>query len=292
MFEIEDAVVTLRDGRRVGVAISGPPAGCPVVWFHGGPGSRREPDWLRADAAQRGLRVIALDRPGYGASPPEPGRTIMSVVADTLAVADHFGIDQFVAVGVSTGGAYALAMAALHPERTLGVVACCAVTDARHLPARATLSHPHVTSIWEAPDRVSAIAAATASHGVGGSKLVDGGMDSVMADSDRELFGDQRWMQFAMTGFSEMFRSGLEGLADDRIADRDGWTGFDVCSIRCPVTVLHGDADLMVDSLHAEHTAELVPDARLVVVPGAGHFSVEAHIIDETLDVIARAERR
>ena len=44
-----------------------------------------------------------------------PGRTILSVVADMLDVADQLSIDRFATVGVSTGGAYALALAALAP---------------------------------------------------------------------------------------------------------------------------------------------------------------------------------
>ncbi len=73
--------------------------------------------------------MIGIDRPGYGLSTPLPGRSIADWVPDGIAVADHLGIDRFVAVGVSTGGAYALALAALHPDRVLGVLACCALTD-------------------------------------------------------------------------------------------------------------------------------------------------------------------
>jgi len=48
-------------------------------------------------------------------------------VPEALAVADHLGIGQFAAVGTSTGGAFALALSALAPERVLGVVACCSM---------------------------------------------------------------------------------------------------------------------------------------------------------------------
>jgi pimeloyl-ACP methyl ester carboxylesterase len=78
-----------------------------------------------------------------------------------LAVADHLGIGQFTAVGISTGGAFALALAALAPERVLGVVACSSMTDTRWPDGRATMSRPHVHAVWEAPDRAAALAAAT-----------------------------------------------------------------------------------------------------------------------------------
>ena len=69
------------------------------------------------EAAEAGFRLIGIDRPGYGLSTPWPGRSIVDWVPDGIAVADHLGIGRFVAVGVSTGGAYVLALAALHPDR-------------------------------------------------------------------------------------------------------------------------------------------------------------------------------
>ena len=62
------------------------------------------------------LRLVGIDRPGYGASTAQPGRTIADWVPDALAVADQLGIDRFVTVGISTGGAYALGLEAAMTE--------------------------------------------------------------------------------------------------------------------------------------------------------------------------------
>ena len=72
--------------------------------------------------------------------------------------------------------------------------------------------------------------------------------------------------------FSATFAHGLEGYTDDRLADGVGWVTFDVTSIRCPVTVLHGGSDRIVDVIHAHHTAEVVPGAKLVIFDYDGHF--------------------
>src|SRR5690349_5333603 len=127
-----DSTIELPDGRTLGYMDFGPPEGVPVLWFHGGPGSRLEPKGCVPAATQLGQRLIGHDRPAYGLSTPRPGRSIEACVPDALAVADHLGIDQFYAVGVSTGGAYALSTAAIAPDRVLGVVACCALTDLRN----------------------------------------------------------------------------------------------------------------------------------------------------------------
>ena len=133
----------------MGFADYGVPDATAVLWCHGGPGSRLEPAYLRRQASEAGLRIIGIDRPGYGLSAPQPGRAIAGWVPEALAVADHLGIGQFAAVGTSTGGAFALALAALPPERVLGVVACCSMTDARWPQGRATMSRPHVQAVWE-----------------------------------------------------------------------------------------------------------------------------------------------
>ena len=267
------------DGRSLGVAEFGDSDGTAILWAHGGPGSRLEPAWLEASAAHAGLRIIGIDRPGYGMSTPQPRRTISSVVVDMLAVADQLSIDRFAAVGVSTGGAYALALAALAPSRVLGVVACCSMTDMSWAPGRSTMSQPHAHAVWDAPDRDAAIAAAVEAHGHNGSKMLGGGMSAALADLDRQLFADPDWMQPAMDGFPQMFTFGLEGYADDRIADGPGWIDFDVALIRCPVTVLHGTNDKMVDTIHPQHTAAIVPGAELVLVDEHGHFSIEALVV-------------
>ncbi|MET0779990.1 MAG: alpha/beta hydrolase, partial [Microbacterium sp.] len=257
-------------GRALGIAEFGDPAGTPVLWCHGGPGSRLEPLWLDDPAANAGLRLIGVDRPGYGMSDALPGRSISDGVADMIVVADALSIDRFATVGCSTGGSYALAAAAIEPDRVLAVVACCSMTDMSSLPARATMSQPHAHAVWDAPDRDAAIAAAVEAHGENGSKLLNGPTGPGLGGFDKDIFADPAWMKAAMTGFAQMFFHGLQGYADDRIADGSGWIDFDVARIVCPVSLLHGTADRMVDVIHPRHTADIVPGAELVVVEGHG----------------------
>ena len=107
---------------------------------------------LPAAAGQRGGSSHHRHRPARlwpvdtAAGPHDAGW-----VPEALAVADHLGIGPFAAVGISTGGAYALALAALAPARVLGVVACCSMTDMRWPQGRATMSWPHVRAVWRRP---------------------------------------------------------------------------------------------------------------------------------------------
>ena len=75
-----DQTLTLSDGRKVGFSDYGKAGGAPVIWCHGGPGSRLEGAAAGAAAQALGLRVIGIDRPGYGLSTVRPGRSIADVM--------------------------------------------------------------------------------------------------------------------------------------------------------------------------------------------------------------------
>jgi pimeloyl-ACP methyl ester carboxylesterase len=185
-------------------------------------------------------------------------------------------------VGVSTGGLYALALAALYPERLLGAVACCAMTDVRFRTARETMHAAAVRAVWDAPDRATALRVAADALGEDGSKLLN---VFSLAPSDIALFQDQSFLEGMPSAIAAQFTHGVEGYTDDRIADRDGWTCFDAAQIACPVIVLHGAADTVVDVIHAQHTAKLVPTAKLRIAEGLGHLSIYSQIIPALVEL-------
>jgi pimeloyl-ACP methyl ester carboxylesterase len=67
--------VRTPDGRTLTLEEAGDPGGRPVLVHMGTPNSRHLYGPNAADAAARGLRLIGYDRPGYGGSTPQPGRS-------------------------------------------------------------------------------------------------------------------------------------------------------------------------------------------------------------------------
>lgn len=274
-----ELTLTMPDHRTVGYADFGPADGRPALWCHGGPGSRLEPSADAAAAAAAGYRFIGVDRPGYGLSTPQPGRSIGDWVADGLAVLDALGIERATVVGVSTGGAYALALAAAAPHRVTGVIACCALTDMRWPEGRA-LQAPLMAGIYDAPDRAAAIAIAEGQFGADGSKLFTPPDDvPPLPPADLALFTDPVWMTAMATSGAAMFAQGVQGYADDRIADGVGWVSFDVSAVHAPTIVLHGSDDSIVNVAQAGHTASLVAGARTKIVDGLAHLSIVGRIV-------------
>ncbi len=217
-----------------------------------------------------------------------PGRCIADGVDDLLRVADALQLDRVFTVGVSTGGAHALGLAARSPERVAGVVACCAVTDAAYAAGRERLSESHVAAVWDAADRDAALRAAEAAYGPHGEGLLGGAMQEVLSARDAELFRDAVWVGWEMEQWPQMFAHGVVGYTDDRRADGRGWEEIDLAAIRCPVTVLHGRQDMLVDPIHAEHTARVVPGATLELLDGHGHFSIHTQIVPALVRLAAR----
>jgi pimeloyl-ACP methyl ester carboxylesterase len=123
-----EQTLQLPDGRTVGFAEYGSPEGNALVYCQGYPGSRLEATALAAHAAQAQLRVLSLDRPGFGCSSFHAGRSLLDWPHDLVAVTERLGINRFAVVGTSGGAPYALACAQQIPERLLacGIVSAIA----------------------------------------------------------------------------------------------------------------------------------------------------------------------
>ncbi|WP_435183526.1 alpha/beta fold hydrolase [Halobellus sp. EA9] len=103
--------------RAVAYAEYGDPDGTPLLFLHGTPGSRLLGRLLNKAAREHEVRVLAPDRPGYGASDPWPDRTVGETVDALVAVLDDADVASAGLVAFSGGAPYALAAATRHPER-------------------------------------------------------------------------------------------------------------------------------------------------------------------------------
>lgn len=103
------------------------PSAPTVLYFHGYPASHAEASLFHPFALARGLRIVAITRPGYGESTYVPSRQLLDWPADVLALTDHCNIKQFGIIGVSGGGPYVftcLQDARLKPRILAAAVVC------------------------------------------------------------------------------------------------------------------------------------------------------------------------
>jgi pimeloyl-ACP methyl ester carboxylesterase len=255
------------------------------MYFHGAPSSRLDLALLGFEAVflQRGVRVVSPDRPGYGGSSPQPGRTLEDWPADVVALADHLGFGRFAVMGASSGGPYAVVCAALLPDRVAAAGVIAGVTDMGWPPAWNGMDHNEVT-LMGVGDEAAAAAWCEANLGPDGSRFSETLGD--LAAADAAALHDEAIAAAFDTTVKEAFRQGVAGYAQDITVQARAWT-FPAASITVPVRVLHGEPDTMLPIAHGRHTAEIIPGANLVTWPDHGHISILAEIPQLCVDLIA-----
>jgi pimeloyl-ACP methyl ester carboxylesterase len=112
-----DGCLLLADGRSLAYRTFGDPAGRPVIALHGTPGSRLKFSAADEPARRLGLRLVAPDRWAYGRTSAHPAPSLAAFAGDMAALADRLGLAAFAVMGVSGGGPFAAATAALLPAR-------------------------------------------------------------------------------------------------------------------------------------------------------------------------------
>lgn len=116
----------MPDGRSVRVRELGADPGSPVVHVHGIPGACIEFAHHESLLVELNVRLVSIERPGYGASDPARLASPAAWAADLEAVTDALGLGPFSLLGFSGGGVFALAGAAALQDRVdrVAVVGC------------------------------------------------------------------------------------------------------------------------------------------------------------------------
>ncbi|MPZ83979.1 MAG: prolyl aminopeptidase [Actinophytocola sp.] len=125
----EHGMLDVGDGHEIYWEVSGNPAGKPVVFLHGGPGSGTMPLHRRMfDPA--GYRIVLFDQRGCGRSTPSvrapdadlSANTTWRLVADMEALRSSLGIDRWQLFGGSWGATLAMAYGQTHPDRVSEII--------------------------------------------------------------------------------------------------------------------------------------------------------------------------
>lgn len=267
---MRDACVKLAGGRQLAYTDIGDPGGSCVVFFHGAPMSRLHLVGLDGEFAVRGLRVVSPDRPGYGGSSPQPGRSMADWPNDVAALADALGIGRVMVAGHSSGGPYAVACAALRPERVLAGVVLGGVADMTWPGAREGYIEDE-NQIMSLPDEGAATAWCAERYGADGARFL--ASPFAFPQPDVALLGRDEAFERALTGaVIEAFRQGVIGYAQDVHVQGRPWP-FDPSRIAVPFEILHGMLDTLVPVAHSHHTASSIPGSTFSTLPGHGHLT-------------------
>jgi pimeloyl-ACP methyl ester carboxylesterase len=287
--EVVERSILRPDGRRVGWTESGTLDGRPVLRMPGTPGSRFS---IRADRTiwtDRGIRMITIERPGFGVSTRLPGRAFVEHAHDVVAVLDELGIGSLAVLGGSGGGPHLLAFAATYPER---VAAAAIVVGA------APIADEEAEQMI--PLNRDGRALARAGNWTGLRQLLAPVREQVLLDpiagfratmatapaADHEIMIDPVWQAGFARGLSEALRLGVDGWTDESFVLSRDWTDFNPGAIRVPVVWWHGDGDRNAPLSAARRLAASVSAIQLRIWEEAGHLAPyrnEAAVLDELL---------
>jgi len=266
---VDDDIV-LDDGRKLRYAEWGDPSGRPMFLFHGAPGSRvfvPNP----AVTAEAGVRMVTVDRPGYGGSDPLPGRQILDWPRDVVALAEALGLDQFDVAAHSAGGPYALACGHELMDRVGHVVliSCVAPQEALH-PGGFEGDDEDLALTRRAREDPLGAAAAIAASVAWLAETPERFLDLPRPQPDVWVLQDQAIRDMFLETIRQAVRQGVDAYAWDVVLARRSW-GFDLSAAAASVTIFQGSLDQAVAPAEANALARELPNAQLNTYPDAGH---------------------
>jgi pimeloyl-ACP methyl ester carboxylesterase len=237
------------------------------------------PDPLCEGLAAKGFRVVRFDNRDIGKSThlvgqpaPDPRALFAEVMAgrrphvpyslddmanDTVGLMDALGADRAHIVGASMGGMIAQLVAINHPSRTKSLVSIMSTTGRRDLPS----GNPETLSVlFRPPNSTSRDDLIEASILV--QKAVSGS-GFPLSEAEMRARAERRtdYAPFDMDGIARQSAALIVALPRNELLKQ----------LRCPALILHGADDPVIPTAAAKDTAESIPGAELIVVPGMGH---------------------
>jgi 3-oxoadipate enol-lactonase len=238
------ARVITNNGCQIGYDETGAGSATPIVFLHG-VGSDKSVWHPQLEHFGATRRAIAFDYPGYGDSDPAPeGTTRDDYASVILSAMDALGVDRAHICGLSLGGVVAIAMHHAAPERCASLIL-----------ADTFAVHPDGQAIYE-----------RSLAGSGDlSAMAEARVDVLIAQpADSEVRGEV--VETMSRIEPAAYRIGAEAVW---LANQNGRAS----AIRVPTLVIVGDQDLITPVDLSNHLVDLIPNARMQAIAGAGHLT-------------------
>lgn len=257
------------DGGRLATIQAGPPEGRPVVLLHGASANASDPmEGVGRRLAERGFRVVAFDRPGFGWSDRIAGADAATPAVQARVIAqglERMGIGPAIVLGHSWSGALALALALDHPEWVSGLVLAAPVA----MPFRQRGAEP--AWYWRLALRPSVAWVL--------SRTIVPPLALLFLDrAARNVFLPQP----VAAEYLDKARAALVVRPATLLANVQDLVALPAAliaqsprygTLRVPTVIVSGEADPVVTSeVQARPLAAAIPGARLVLLPGIGHM--------------------
>jgi len=273
-----------KNGRSIAFAEAGRRDGAAVLVWHGFPGTSLQAGSFFTQAEALGLRVVALDRPGYGGSSAAPGADWRVAIEDAAEVLRHLGAPSCHLIGISGGAPYARAFAKRHPELSLSVttVGGLASLYSHALPELPWAARAGLVSVRALPlPLLRAFIRFTPLSDKNFDQFLEK-FEKKLCPADQEVLKDAVVRRQLLKSFDQGLAPGYEGLVLDLKAF---WqlSALEFFELHCPWHLWHGAEDRVVTPLMGRG---YVPDSvwsRAQLLKDHGHYSVPVRCAKEIL---------
>jgi pimeloyl-ACP methyl ester carboxylesterase len=283
-------LIPLPGGPVVSIEEYGAPDGTPVFFFHGWPSAAVQGALLHDAARALEIRIIAVTRPGLGASAPQPGRRLVDWPPLLRELAAALELPRFRVLGVSGGGPYALAAAWGLPDLVEASTVICGAPPLAEVGSSAGFNfayrmmlgaYRHLPGVMRGFFRLLHPIARV--NPPGWMLLM---MRGALVGPDAKTLEDPVTSQRCYEGFRGAWGDYRDGVFEDAELYTKPW-GFPLEEIRVPVRIWHGTEDHNFTHTLTSY-AQRSPGVEVRIMEGEGHYSLPIRRTGEILaDLIA-----
>lgn len=251
----------------------GPSDGTPLVFFHGFPGSHRQSAVLDEWVNEFHLRVLSVDRPGYGFSPPMKTPSLVELMKRLEGELARRKIDRFFVLGVSGGNPSAVTAAAYFKDRVLALGSVCGLAPYCETPESfSKFQRRGLRLASKLPRFVLGALLNRVLKKMEPEERIDM-VIGALGPRDQETLQIPTTREALIGSIDLARRQGAAGILFDLVTYTSPWP-VNYSDIRCAHFIWHGNDDRILPVKMSTYLNQKVPHSKLKIFANEGHYSL------------------
>lgn len=276
----------LEDGGQIAFQEYGDASGIPVLFCHGWPSSQTMGELTDQAAKEAGVRIISPDRPGIGLSSFRAERTLLDWPPIVRQLMAKLGIEKFRILGISGGAPYAYATGWAMPGEVESIAVVSGAPPIAEVKDQARLLRLYRWMLILRNTRPRLLRRffqiakpfASARFPIRLRPL----LLKLLHPADAAVLRDAALFEICFESNRRAWRGSSGGVMAEAEIYAHEW-GFPLEAIEVPVRLWHGTLDRAFSFRLAEEIGARLPNCRVRIVEGAGHFSLPIRRMHEIL---------
>ena len=266
--------INLPDGRRLSCREYGDPFGVPVLFHnHATVGNLMAPPDIQSLKAL-GVRLLMVDRPGFGDSDALEPRGIADWTADAVSLLDELGVERAAVMGYGIGATFALRLAVDAPERVSALSLVAAAMPDKSVPISRDIHavHRFVGYLsYHFPTLQRRIVAMLVRGGLADPASYFENIRGKLCEPDRRALKELNLEPLFIDAGRHAVKQGVDALCTELQLHVSPW-GIPLESLQVPNQVWFGLQDQMMSPNHGRLLADSLPEGLRVLDPQSGHL--------------------